>query len=340
MTIFNNKAWNVCYAIAIVLVVLGHSNGVPANSIEYYRGLYRSFDIYQEIISVIYIFHIPLFFFISGYFSKFDLCFKQFALSKANRLLIPYVFITSLALPIKIFLSSFSDRISSFDIFSIFNSYFVPWDNPVVFMWFIPTLFLIQVISYWLSKFELSHLIGFIPFMVLLNIWFDHVNVDGLFAFLNIGGVAHNIIYFHIGFVLSRLGVFKLNIIKPDSRIKILLFVCFPFILMSTEVTYALLGIILTLLLSLIISKIKYSHVLKYIYIYGFQIYLLSWFFQMFIRVVGFQIFGINILLSCILMFTLGLFGPIVTTRMIKLFPVSIGCRFNYLLSVKTRHAS
>lgn len=338
--ILNNKIWNVCYSIAIVLVVLGHSNGVPTNNIGYYTGIYPWFAFFQEIISVIYIFHIPLFFFISGYFFTFNQNFKQFALSKVKRLLIPYFSITSIALPIKILLSSFSDRTSSFDYVSILSSYIVPWDNPVVFMWFIPTLFLIQVVSYWTSKIELSYLIICIPILVFMNVNFDHVNFEGFFSFLNIGGVAHNIIYFHIGIVLSRIGYFKLSNDKLDFRMKILLLICFSFILMSSEIFYAILGIIFVLFLSIIISKIKYSDLLNDIYIYGFQIYLLSWFFQMFVRVVGYQIFGINVLLSCFLMFTLGLLGPIVIIKMVKLLPFNIGYAFNYLLSVKAKPAS
>ena len=87
---------NILRAISIVLVILGHSFIAGDNNNLLIR----------YIIKLIYSFHMPIFFFISGFFAlkifnidsnKDKLKFLEY---KAKRLIIPYFIVTALARPL------------------------------------------------------------------------------------------------------------------------------------------------------------------------------------------------------------------------------------------------
>lgn len=85
--LLNRIGWiDISKAICIYFVVLGHA--LTYN--EPYECFFRNF---------IYVFHLPVFFFVSGYlFSNKKHCFSSFLLVNIKSLLLPYIFLNLLAL--------------------------------------------------------------------------------------------------------------------------------------------------------------------------------------------------------------------------------------------------
>ena len=96
--------------IGPIFVILGHSiNGLPAN------------DILLKIKEIIYVFHMPLFFFISGYLFLYkgglsNISYKDFMKKKIWRLLFPYFVLNLIFILPKFLLSGFLDDKVNFSI--------------------------------------------------------------------------------------------------------------------------------------------------------------------------------------------------------------------------------
>ncbi len=113
-----------------------------------------------EIKHIIYSFHMPLFFLISGMtilFEKKDLNIKEFLLKKVKSLLIPYFLLNIVLLPLSYFngnigaVAKFS--IPEFLIGIVYSNNLGSYDMPANATWFITTLFLVEVLFYFLKKY-------------------------------------------------------------------------------------------------------------------------------------------------------------------------------------------
>ena len=138
----NKKYYNeitIAKGIGILLVVLGHAlkqtgvSNVPRNAL----------------ISIIYSFHMPLFFVLSGFVSVKILQYSKmteyinYIKSRATRLLIPYFVMGILYMPLKYFMSRFA--INPYDFSQSWK--LILGDNPNTTMWFLYTLFWVSVIA-------------------------------------------------------------------------------------------------------------------------------------------------------------------------------------------------
>lgn len=332
------RVWELSYAISIVLVVLGHSNGVPSSYIPIIREKVWWYDIFQLLIEIVYTFHIPMFFFMSGYFLSRQENIMRFVYLRTKRLLVPYVILTIISFPIKYFFSDYADREINPDFYSFFNAIIYPWNNPIVFMWFLPTLFIISVLVYAFvfSTYadKKSNKIIALILIIILNFNFEHVNISGFWGVLNFGGVLHNLIYFYIGYYLK---------ITLDSKLTYESYVIFGFIfiymLVNSSFHEAILGMFALILLSCALVnslKNKYlSSCVDILFKYGFQIYMLSWFFQMASRVVTYQILKLPVSLSVVLMFTAGIFGPVLFCIFINRMNGCAVKGFKFFLAIK-----
>lgn len=335
MNNMNNKnktlvEFNYLRAIGIFLVVLGHS-------FPYIDEINVNF--YKYIHSLIYSFHMPLFILISGIFAYKTLSinsmkeYKSFIIGKFKRLMIPYFVISMLTIPIKLVLNKFSERpIILSEIIKDIILY--PWNNPIIFFWFIYVLFLIFL---------------FTPIVVRLNKYL----VLGIFFLLSISPIP-NIeilgistifkysIFFFIGLYMYPIYINsrdRLLHIKCDP-IKFILIVMIPMILFFMNLnifTYSpnyislciintfsllksLLGIYVCFIICLFIYKLKEIKWISYIFNglskYSFDIYLLSWFPQIFARIVFLQILNLNYNLVVIISLISG-FIPIIISKFI-----------------------
>ncbi len=149
---------DIARGIGIFFVVLGHSIKQTQVSAGWIRILTY----------IIYSFHMPLFFCLSGFVSAKILSMKRkerqsYVISRARRLLVPYFVIGLLYIPIKLRMSDMAVRpFSVQDIWKILIG-----QNPDVSLWFLYILFLIELIcavlvntynfrSIWYGSFFLS----------------------------------------------------------------------------------------------------------------------------------------------------------------------------------------
>lgn len=130
----NHLLWgNILKGIAIILVIMGHT-----------------FHPLGKICGVIYLFHMPVFFFIAGYFmnyNKYKNNFMEFLVNTFRRLIIPIIFSFLL----------FYNILNKDDLISLFYGIGKPipeWGiNPIGFsMWFLYCLVIVRILLWCLLK--------------------------------------------------------------------------------------------------------------------------------------------------------------------------------------------
>ena len=121
-----------CKGIAIILVVAGHY--IPAESPESWK----------TIRGIIYTFHMPVFFFVSGYFfaGEPDLGLADLLKRKAARLLIPFATIAAVFLLMKLPASLFVDLEHGLSARAVLNALIDPVNSYVPLIWFMQALFI------------------------------------------------------------------------------------------------------------------------------------------------------------------------------------------------------
>ncbi len=149
---------DIARGVGIFCVVLGHAIKQTSVSAGWIRLLTY----------IIYSFHMPLFFCLSGFVSAKILKLKRserisYILSRAKRLLVPYFVIGCLYIPVKLKMSDLA--VKSFEVSDIWK--ILIGQNPDVSLWFLYILFLIELIcalvvntynfrSIWYGSFFLS----------------------------------------------------------------------------------------------------------------------------------------------------------------------------------------
>ena len=204
------------HVFATLLVVLGHS-------------FYQTNSL---IVDWMYQFHVPLFFFVSGYLFNVSVNGKPlqphiFLSRKAVRLLLPYFALSTLLFVPKVLLSQFMVRPiqASWSEYVLMLIY--PYRNVNGSYWFLSTLFLLfvfAVIALFFLK-RLQHITSLAVTTLLLTLLalanislpFSH---DTLF---NVVGVIHYAFYFALGFFVSSFGLMRF-LDKGKTAILVFLF--------------------------------------------------------------------------------------------------------------------
>lgn len=310
---------------AIVLVCLGHSLFNPYATIYIHRWIYA--------------FHMPLFMFLSGYLLVYACNSKnreirdiewfgqeQFLLKKAKRLLLPYFFVSTLVYVPKSLLSAYALRPVDLSFGAYVRMLLYPWDNVIKFFWFLPTLFIITILTVGLIKVvNIQQANRFAYGIVFVGLLFLKIfnPLEGV-SFLNLEGVTgywlffwSGIIFFFFqenieryfylgkGWICALLGVVFSGLIYyfPD--------VSFPFV----RVVYTFLGI----LFSLSISKLYFSyqfHWADHLFGSSYAIYLFSWFPLVGIQFVV-QKFGLSWQLGLAIALTAQIYIPFLVYKLL-----------------------
>lgn len=237
----------------------------------------------------------PLFMFISGYLFKYGLDKKAvsisdiylygrngFVVKKIKRLLVPYVVISTFAYFPKVLLSRFAARPIEASWESWGKMLVYPWDNAIIFFWFLPTLFLIFMIVVVGGKLiKKTHLPLSAEFLLFALLLLHLFNPCRGFDLLNLSGVVGYLFYFALGYYCC---VCKCNHTLSASKIVLITFGLSIVLILSPvffgkDVLMAINGI----LLSISLGKIYIAHNCKFFYhLFGtsYAIYLLSWFPQ------------------------------------------------------------
>lgn len=133
--------------LATALVVLGHSYPFTIDIPSWLSTTQR----------FIYAFHMPLFVFISGYLLVYTRqCDKisagKFVKKRFLKLLIPYIFLSLIALIPKYLVQGFLNDSMSLDGYSMLRVFLVPRENVWGHFWFLPMIFIQGVVGYAFDK--------------------------------------------------------------------------------------------------------------------------------------------------------------------------------------------
>lgn len=303
-----NKKILFLQCFGILLVVLGHSG----EEIPYLS-------------KWIYSFHMPLFIFISGYLlsytSKVELekiNILTFLKKKFKRLLLPYFIISSLAYIPKYVLGKFAVRSLELSLTGYLHSFLYPWDNVIIFFWFLPTLFFIMIITILFFK-VFKNLKSKIEIILLITFFISLISKKYIdIKFLNINGILNYLLFFNLGIIYKKYEnkidvFFKLENLSTLIFFSIILIInCVIDYKISSQSLYifiAIVGILFSLSLERYYLKKQYKF-LNHLYGKSYSIYLLSWFPQVFIRIIGFQILKQNWYIILPFSFVFGIYIP------------------------------
>ncbi|MEI2511971.1 acyltransferase [Acinetobacter soli] len=321
------KDWvDYAKAIGIALVVFGHVlRGLHDSGIYLSEGFFKTLD------SIIYSFHMPLFFFLAGLFFVSSLQKrgkKEFLLSKVDTIVYPYIIWSVIQGGISILFARFTNN--PFTIKDISLIFF----EPIGQFWFLYALFMIFIfITLIYNK---KYFFKTLPFLVLLST-FIYLYQNKFGELFHINYITNNLVYFLLGILFVNIDISlnkKLSNVISISCIT--LFVLSEFILHShLNMTYrdtsvltflvSLLGISSIVIISLILSNIKIIWI-KRIGELSMIIYLLHIICGSGIRVILSKILGIqNWHLHVIAGTILGIIIPIIV------YSISKKIRTNFL---------
>ena len=224
-------------ALAITLMVFGHvlQSLTPA-------GIAHGTGILWYVNDGIYLFHMPVFFFVSGYlFSANRLDTVTFFKKTLSRIAYPMIMWGALFISLKIvFNTDVNTPIASTEYFHLFY-------NPIPPYWFLYALFWMQVAAYTLLK------EGNERFFLLASIGAFLIHFLAPLGPLAIQGIPENLLFFALGTFFAKRDLFRLA--PPASRLfALVLFACAESLCLSNRVYYRTItgrigGVVLVLLL-------------------------------------------------------------------------------------------
>lgn len=268
--------------IAIILVFIGHAATASF--------LPRP-DIYEFIVQFIYMFHMPVFFFISGFLSLklLDMNLKTqylpFTIKKIYRLGLPFLTISIITNALIIILKEITNSpVRVKELVEMIKVTFLYPENGIMgALWFLYTLLFISILAPLILKLPIKFTL---VIAIILNISFPN-NI----SFLALNRVAFFLVFFLLGIIFrkfyseskallekSYFSIISLFIISITTYIYTSNFSITPYLLNSLILASGFFGIILVYNLA---TKINSSNrMLKIIGQHSIDIYIFSWFFQ------------------------------------------------------------
>lgn len=306
---------NIMRGMAVLCVVIGHSfNPTETPTI---LGFIKSF---------VYCFHMPAFFFISGFlesgkrrsFSEK----KQAIEKKARRLMVPYFFLTVFTIILKLLFGAFARNPLNYSTLAI--DVLIGRNNPNGGLWFLYALFIISIFGILFDTVNRTILTGVMFVLYVLNVvaFKQSGYIVGFFfcyAWIYfMGGVARKYLYEKMknsAWLMSAKGIMITAVISVGYMM--LAFAKIYEIqswILSTAVT--IMGVFL---LFIIAMQIKYYHCGEKVWMlfgdYGMDIYMIGYYVQQAIFVVCGKILGFDYLIYAWLMLIFGLIAPIFLSK-------------------------
>ncbi len=293
------REMQVARGIGILLVTFGHSEPVA-----------QVFPLFWDLI---YSFHMPLFFFMSGFFSLrlINSPWLKVVLPRTAQLYVPYLVISLTYGVIKLIVPMVKRPVVPLELLT--DIIFYPFDNPALFLWFLYILLLMKLLS---PIFRGKGPLLLLPLFIISACWY------GSTEFLGIWSLLKHLLFYNCGVLLAGHRTFVFNLLR-DKRVTMSVVLVFPLLFHLSSgsnngpltLLTALSGIWLTLGFSFLAIPAKISRWLEYCGNLSLEIYLLQYFF---IFPVLFTLTHVGVKPGLIvpLTFTVGLFGPIVVKRL------------------------
>ena len=310
----------------IILVVVGHS----------FEAYYRAYHYNCIVRDWIYTFHMPLFVFISGYLFLYSIQISHrtleeiplwgrngFFIKKVQRLLLPYLLISTIAFFPKALLSKFAMRGVELSWRSWIDMLIYPWDNVIIFFWFLPMLFLIFCIVISVTRIA-SHfhwkisIYIILPLLLVLHL-FNPLKDVRLF---DLSDVMKYLIYFVLGcfYFMDQKHIDKLFVNKAGLIAFILLLVSFVFLefnFLGSDVLASVNGILLSIALGYIYINFNLRF-FQHLNGMSYTIYLLSWFPQVFFQQILLNICPLPWEVITVLAIVSGVYVPFFIAKLIE----------------------
>lgn len=294
-------------AITVIFVVLGHSFPDFENGMRYKLALFISRYCYS--------FHMGLFFMVSGFlvYRKFvstDIDMAKEIKKKIFRLMVPYLLYSFITFVIKIKLNAYANHaIDSNSIWKIFLG-----ESPNGSLWFLWTLFFIWLFVLLYSRFSKK----IYPLVII------GVGLYVLTLFDSIG-VMKNLCRYFSFYCIGLLIAHRYEDIKTILTMKwfpvIALIIVGIFALAQTtgiigEQFYLISGLFGSYgIWAISYRERKENRIIKLLSYYSYDIYLLSYFPQIFIRTLFDRIFDLNYIFTVVFMFLGGLILPVAVSK-------------------------
>lgn len=329
------KRWNeidVLYALGIILVVLGHSH---SNDWSSFSG-----TILESIITFIYIFHMPLFFFIAGFLflnskSLLKIGYGKWMGNKAKRLLTPYIILSVIALvPKYYFENNGITGLMQYLIKAILIPRYGVWGH----FWFLPVLLLLYLVfGIWrifVTNENLKNgIIG--ALIVSIVLYFFPFSTD----WIGFGDFKEAAIYFVMGMIWylilihTKIRYFKIiSIIWCISGIVITLFFTQRFC--ENRLSMLLSAIIMISVCWQIAGIIGENYICQWLSDNNFTIYIYAWPFQAIVMAIC-NSFGLTWYFTTFCMFISGIISPALLIAAYKKLRVIHNEFFNLLIGIK-----
>lgn len=301
---------NIARAIALLFVVLGHSIPDAQTTITHPAA--------QEILNICYSFHMGLFFLLSGFvfanrFLTGDYQLAEQLKNKFCRLMVPYFIYSVITLLLKLAFAKYANN--SFELKEFYKIFL--GENPNGGLWYLWTLFMIMVMFLLIGKSKHRWILAGV---ITVALYIACLLVPhGFYSKL-----MNYPLYFLIGILLFRYyGALKKIIASPITGLAALaVFVLLHiFNLNSYYLFTCIAASIFILCISIRLSACRHDkpvfRTLSTLGTYSYDIYLLSYFVQVPIRVLFYSIFPIPYWLLFAVMFFGGLIIPYFASKWI-----------------------
>lgn len=304
---------SVLQGFAMVMVVAGHA--WLTSFIDPVHPVATGF------IQVIYHFHMALFFAVSGYLfwitrlSK-DWKWLDIIAEKSSRLMIPYLFFTTVTMGLKLVLPNLMQRKAELSIVYWTKSILYPGDNPLGELWFIGALFL-MFLGGNLYKKILSSAYVFLPILAVsfALAWYLRMKIE----ILGISTTLYFLPFFLIGLAFGKVKVLEM----PVSSVRVIAGVLAIIAVEAINAYFKLPKLLVSSIWVVAILQMapffgdKFPKLFHTFRDYTFQIFLLAIFVQMPIRIMYRKVngyYGVFFVLCCVL----GVYIPVLVAKLSK----------------------
>lgn len=316
-------------AFGIILVVAGHSTYQLGHAGHV-----------PSICRWLYTFHMPLFFFISGYLLKYSNTRKGIQLSdmpalgkdgfitgKARRLLVPYVIISSVVFIPKTMMSAIALRPVDMSVWSYLGMLLYPHTNVIGYFWFLPSLFLIFCMAYIAAKTKVN-----INDSLLIVCLIAVSIVNPGTGFLGLDSALYNAVFFAAGYMFRK-HMLETVVGRHSATAAAVTFTVSVALMYApdTGVRY-LLSSFNGILMSVALAHLYIAGKMRFLdHLDGatYTIYLLSWFPQVASQQILMSLVpGITWHVTTALAFFSGLYVPLMVHRWVRKRSGSPSCRW------------